>query len=995
MKKSHRLWMAVTLLLVLSLTLTLSSCRETSNVGDLTLDFSTDKSILPTSVAVTWVQISGTRNDDNTITFTPQNFQLGSTIGINGLSVGTWTFNVVGYGVDPASVGAFPLTSPATNASVVIQSGKKTTATFTLRYLTTGTGSADVTVTWPNNANVAVKGTLSNGTEVSSPLSTTGTTKLSYTGVPTGDYGFDLTLTNPSGTTIPFAMIDMVNIFSGLKSEGTVALVSEDFPVLASPAMTASEESSKGDPVYAYRTVTLTAPSGATLYYTTDGTTPSFSAIGILGGTTKEYLAPFDITATGETTIQALSAKAGYLDSAVSNQAFTIIGLGEGGVTIDKPALVSNVIITQADPELAKFTVSYEAEGNPTVTATWYRDSETTAATDTDGDGNQLTFTPTLAEGGRHQVRVNLAYSDGTQAKTASASLRFTAPQVATPVISNTDTTGGQQVTISSATSDSTIYYTTDGSDPTTSVTKVPYTDPFNINTTKTVKVVALKSGMVNSAIETKNVTVSQVATPTISPVGGLFSISQQVTMSCATSFAEIHYTTDGSTPTASSAIYTGAITLNSTATVKAIAIKSGMVDSLSSSQSYTLMGTVATPVISPSATTFSGTITVTISSTSSATIKYTTDGSTPSGACPSYTGGFTINTSTTVKAIAYKSGMVDSAMASKNYTLMETAITPTITNSNVTGGQQVTIASATSGAAIYYTLDGSVPTTSSSPYNSSFKLTATKTVKALAIKAGMTNSAVATKSVTVSQVVTPTFNPSSKTFSNSQTVIMNSTSGSTIYYTTDGSTPTTSSSSITSGGSITVSSTTTIKAMAMKSGMINSGVSSATFTREYAIGDTGPAGGIVFYVDTNDTYSGWKYLEAATADEPEPYMWGGSGALIGTGTGIGMGEANTDIIVKGYGNFNDTPYAAKKCADKTVTNNDVTYADWFLPSKEELNLMYEAKSAIGGFSTDDVYWSSSEASENPAWYQSFSTGSPSSYYKHFTHYVRAIRSFE
>ena len=666
MKKSNRLWLTITLLLLFSLTLTLSSCRETSNVGDLTFDFSTDKSILPTSVAVTWVQISGTRNDDNTITFTPQNFQLGSTIGINGLSVGTWTFNVVGYGVDPASVGASPLTSPATNASVVIQSGQKTTATFTLRYLTTGTGSADVTVTWPNNAKVAVKGTLSNGTEVSSSLSTTGTTKLSYTGVPTGDYGFDLTLTNPSGTTIPFAMIDMVNIFSGLKSEGTVALVSEDFPALASPAMTASEESSKGDPVVAYRTVTLTSPSGSTMYYTTDGTTPSFSAIGILGGTTKEYLAPFDITATGETTIKALSAKTGYLDSAVSTQAFTIIGLGEGGVTIDKPALVSNVIITQADPELAKFTVSYEAEGNPTVTATWYRDSETTAATDTDGDGNQLTFTPTLAEGGRHQVRVNLAYHDGTQAKTAAASLRFTAPQVATPVITSEAVSEDKQVTITCATSGATIYYTIDGTSPSDSGARIPYTVPFNVSATTEVKTMAVKNGMVNSQ--------------------------------------------------------------------------------------------------------------------------------------------------------------------------------PSVL---------------------------------------------------------------------------------------------------------------------------------------------------------YVLGSTGPAGGKIFFVDTNNEYAKFNYLEAAPVDEASTYVYGGSGTLIGTGaqgTAIGTGQANTEAIVEQYGDtepFQGLVYAAKVCADKVIAG----YDDWFLPSLEELVLMYTNKAMIGSFS-DFYYWSSTEENYGYAWYKDFSNGYQNSIIKGGNYRIRPIRAF-
>ena len=748
------MWLTVTLLLLLSLTLTLSSCREASNVGDLSLDFSADKSILPTSVAVTWVQISGTRNDDNTIAFTPQNFQLGSTIAINGLSVGTWTFNVVGYGVDPDSVGASPLTSPATNASVVIQSGKKTTATFTLRYLTTGTGSAEVTVTWPNNAKVAVKGTLSNGTEVSSPLSTAGTTKLSYTGVPTGDYGFDLTLTNPSGTTIPFAMIDMVNIFSGLKSEGTVALVSEDFPALASPAMAASEEASKGDPVVAYRTVTLTSPSGATIYYTTDGSNPGFSEVGVPNSATTEYTVPFDITATGETTIKAISAKTGYLDSAVSTQAFTIIGLGEGGVTIDKPALVSNVIITQADPELAKFTVSYEAEGNPTVAATWYRDSETIAATDTDGDGNQLTFTPTLAEGGRHQVRVNLAYSDGTQAKTTAASLRFTVTQAATPMISNADTTGGQQITISSTTTGNTIYYTTDGTDPTTSGTKAHYTAPFNITTTKTIKAVAIKSGMVNSAEASKEVLVAQVATP----------------------------------------------------------------------------------VISPSEETFSGTVEVSMSTT-------------------------------------------------------------------------------TSGATIHYTTDGSDPTIASTSYGSTFTISATTTVKAVAVKSGMSNSTIASRLYTLQLPV-------------------------------------------------------------------------------YTVGDVGPAGGVVFYVNEDQTITTWNYLEAASADEATTYIYSTPYTTTGTtATAIGAGKENTQTIVDVIGTT--TSYAAKICKDKSVTYNGKTYSDWFLPSKDELDEMYKNREMIDGF-IDSWYWSSTEYDDTSiyAWGQDFDSGEQDYGGKDLSCRVRAIRAF-
>ena len=66
---------------------------------------------------------------------------------------------------------------------------------------------------------------------------------------------------------------------------------------------------------------------------------------------------------------------------------------------------------------------------------------------------------------------------------------------------------------------------------------------------------------------------------------------------------------------------------------------------------------------------------------------------------------------------------------------------------------------------------------------------------------------------------------------------------------------------------------------------------------------------------------------------------------------------------------------------------------DWFLPYKDELNLMYTQKTAIGGFA-NDLYWSSSEYAVDTAWIQAFAIGSQSGNYKYATYYVRAVRAF-
>lgn len=171
------------------------------------------------------------------------------------------------------------------------------------------------------------------------------------------------------------------------------------------------------------------------------------------------------------------------------------------------------------------------------------------------------------------------------------------------------------------------------------------------------------------------------VAAPTFSPAGGTYSSSQSVAISCATAGATIRYTTDGSTPTAASPVYSAPISVTSgVVTVKAVASKSGMADSAVASATYTITpaSQVAAPTFSPAAGTYTTAQSITIAcSTPGAVIRYTTDGSTPTSASTAYTGAISVSKTTTIKAIATKAGMSDSTVVTSAYTINSGTISP------------------------------------------------------------------------------------------------------------------------------------------------------------------------------------------------------------------------------------------------------------------------------------------------------------------------------
>lgn len=154
-----------------------------------------------------------------------------------------------------------------------------------------------------------------------------------------------------------------------------------------------------------------------------------------------------------------------------------------------------------------------------------------------------------------------------------------------------------------------------------------------------------------------------------------------------------------------------------------------------------------------------------------------------------------------------------------------------------------------------------------------------------------------------------------------------------------------------------------------------------------YTIGDTGPAGGIVFHA----TDGGLHGLEAAPVDQAIAFAPGAEWGCIGIdlfgadGTAIGTGAQNTADILA---DCTETPIAADMAAGYTLNG----FSDWFLPSIAELTLMRDNIENVGGFAGE--YWSSSEVSDSRAEHLCINCGIPLFFVKTDLLGVRAARTF-
>ncbi len=268
--------------------------------------------------------------------------------------------------------------------------------------------------------------------------------------------------------------------------------------------------------------------------------------------------------------------------------------------------------------------------------------------------------------------------------------------ECANPTITFSNTTG--EVTITTTTSNPSIYYTTDGTEPSSTNGKL-YSAPFDVTEETTIKAIVTRAGFTPSDITTT--TISKVATPTIQDNG-----HYAVSITSETDGATIYYTIDGSDPTTSSTEYTAPLTENiSGVLIKAIAVKDGMINSAIGSGAVTL--SCATPVFTKNENYISISCP---SPTSGVSIYYTKNGDEPSTSSTPYTSPISVEPGDVIKAIAVATGYNNSEVATKT---IHNELTPTdgkyLINSQTDFEIFADMASTAEGATYHYVLQTNV----------------------------------------------------------------------------------------------------------------------------------------------------------------------------------------------------------------------------------------------------------------------------------------------
>jgi len=404
--------------------------------------------------------------------------------------------------------------------------------------------------------------------------------------------------------------------------------------------------------------------TGATIYYTVDGSDPAVSTARIF-----DPAAPIALMA-GVVTIKAMGVKAGMEDSTVVN-GFYLIDPYAPGIPVIQSVMGGHgaVTVTWGAADMAGEYKLYWAPGAtaPEADASWV-----------DVVAPSVTGTVTgLADATGYAFAVTTINTHGESPQSQAATANTA---VAIPVFS--PAAGGyiawQNVTISCATGGSSIRYTTDGTEPSETV-GTEYASEVGITSPTTLKAIASKSGFPSTSAAAEYAFTLPGAPDISSAAGG----DRQVTVTWGEVAQGVSYnvycnpgadvtTTDYATMGTTTGLTMTITGLSDAVQYAFIVTAEGGAGESPASGIETASTMVAMPVFSPDAGHYGDPQTVAIgTSTSGASIRYTTDGSTPSaGVGMEYTGPVSVSTTGTLKAVAYKSGFPDSAVATAAYDL-------------------------------------------------------------------------------------------------------------------------------------------------------------------------------------------------------------------------------------------------------------------------------------------------------------------------------------
>ena len=250
-------------------------------------------------------------------------------------------------------------------------------------------------------------------------------------------------------------------------------------------------------------------------------------------------------------------------------------------------------------------------------------------------------------------------------------------------------------------------------------------------------------------------------------------------------------------------------------------------------------------------------------------------------------------NGTSTITATQASSGDYSSATATATLTVGVAGTVAAPAFSTAAGAiafpTTITLSSTTAGATIYYTIDGSTPTTGSTQ-GTSVVVNSAQTIKAFAVKTGWADSSISSAAYTQAQATAPTFSPAAGNITSGTTVTISSAGATAIYYTIDGSTPTTASTNQATTP-LVINSDVTVKALAVRTGYSNSSIESAVYTSIVK-------GSVLFSGSNNLSVSNSTELNPGTGDFTIEF-WVNLNSTINNGSFYRANNNGVDIFMK------------------------------------------------------------------------------------------------